>query len=93
MSCENIVKVKNTKDPFIKKVLLYFFMGWIVTYEKNMKIKPKYFKNNQIYLLNTWLKSLIFINLRKIMKKYEKIEIKWLKTLSLCANIETVKGR
>ena len=37
-----------------------------------MKIKPKYFKNNQIYLLNTWLKSLIFINLRKIMKKYEK---------------------
>ena len=22
-----IVKVKNTKDPFIKKVLLYFFMG------------------------------------------------------------------
>ena len=53
MSCENIVKVKNTKDPFIKKVLLYFFMGWIVTYEKNMKIKSKYFKNNQIYLLNT----------------------------------------
>ena len=72
MSCENIIKVKNTKDPFIKKVLLYFFMGWIVIYEKNMKIKPKYFKNNQIYLLNTWLKSLIFINLRKIMKKYEK---------------------
>ena len=72
MSCENIIKVKNTKDPFIKKALLYFFMGWIVIYEKNMKIKPKYFKNNQIYLLNTWLKSLIFINLRKIMKKYEK---------------------
>ena len=70
MSCENIVKVKNTKDPFIKKVLLYFFMGWIVTYEKNMKIKSKYFTNNQIYLLNTWLK---IINFHKFKKNNEKI--------------------
>ena len=70
MSCENIVKVKNTKDPSIKKVLLYFFIGWIVTYEKNMKIKSKYFKNNQIYLLNTWLKIIIF---HKFKKNNEKI--------------------
>ena len=44
MSCENIVKVKNTKDPFIKKVLLYFFMGWIVTYEKKYENKIKIFQ-------------------------------------------------
>ena len=78
MSCENIVKVKNTKDPFIKKVLLYFFMGWIVTYEKNMKIKSKYFKNNQIYLLNAWLK---IINFHKFKKNNEKIWKKWNKMI------------
>ena len=44
MSCENIVKVKNTKDPFIKKVLLYFFIGWIVTYEKKYENKIKIFQ-------------------------------------------------
>ena len=35
-----------------------------------MKIKSKYFKNNQIYLLNTWLK---IINFHKFKKNNEKI--------------------